>query len=75
MILKETLLEVVKTQKENLLKTAYGTPRESLKRIKLVSGFAIIISGIRRAGKSTLLRQLTNKMKNFHYFNFEDLRV
>ena len=75
MILKETLLEVVKTQKENLFKTDFGTPREKLKEIKLVSGLAIIISGIRRAGKSTLLRQLTNKMKNFHYINFEDLRI
>jgi uncharacterized protein len=33
------------------------------------------LSGIRRCGKSTLLKQLMRGTKNFYYFNFEDPRA
>ncbi len=35
----------------------------------------VVISGIRRAGKSTLLKQFSEKMKGFYYINFEDERL
>ncbi len=37
--------------------------------------FAIVLSGIRRSGKSTLLFQLLNKFGSLNYLNFEDLRL
>lgn len=32
-------------------------------------------SGIRRSGKSTLLRQIAAKLENFYYLNFDDERL
>ena len=56
-----------------LEKTNVGT----LRRKELIIGdsFAVVITGIRRCGKSTLLRQLMQKTPNFYYFNFEDPRA
>lgn len=64
MILKSTLAEVVESQKENLLKSSQGILRDKLKEIKLSKKYATVITGIRRSGKSTLLRQLLTKQKN-----------
>jgi hypothetical protein len=75
MILKDTLAETVTAQKEFILSTDRGIERKMLKEIKLVPGFASVISGIRRAGKSTLLRQLIADKKKFAYLNFEDVRI
>lgn len=35
----------------------------------------IVISGIRRCGKSTLLKQISNNYSNYYYLNFEDERL
>ena len=75
MILKSTLAEVVISQKENLLKSSKGILREKLKEIKLSKKYATVITGIRRSGKSTLLRQLLTNHKKFNYLNFEDIRL
>ena len=75
MILRSTLLETVKSQKENLLNSDRGIERDKLKDVQLTAGFASIITGIRRAGKSTLLLQLIQKITNFNYLNFEDVRI
>ncbi|MBL7206462.1 MAG: ATP-binding protein [Candidatus Aenigmarchaeota archaeon] len=75
MILKETLRNIVKSQKENLSQFEEGIEREKIKEIDLDMSFAVIVSGIRRSGKSTLLRQLMKKTENFYYFNFEDPRA
>ena len=75
MILKSTLAEVVESQKENLLKSSQGILRDKLKEIKLSKKYATVITGIRRSGKSTLLRQLLTKQKKFSYLNFEDIRL
>ena len=75
MILRSTLLETVKSQKENLLNADRGIERDKLKDVQLTVGFASIITGIRRAGKSTLLLQLIQKITNFNYLNFEDVRI
>src|SRR4030042_6430506 len=34
-----------------------------------------VIAGIRRSGKSTLLRQISAAMQSFSYMNFEDERM
>jgi predicted AAA+ superfamily ATPase len=75
MILKDTLREIVQRQKEELGRQELGVPRELLNSPDSKSSHAAIISGIRRCGKSTLLRQLMKKLNNFYYFNFEDQRL
>ncbi len=73
MITKETLKEVIISQKEYLEKLDLGTPRET--KIKIIDSFAILITGIRRCGKSTLLHQVLKKEKKGYYINLEDPRL
>ncbi|MBU1198330.1 MAG: ATP-binding protein [Nanoarchaeota archaeon] len=75
MILKDKLREIVKLQREELKRQNTGIPRELIKKIDFNSSHAIIISGIRRCGKSTLLRQIMKKTSKFYYFNLEDSRA
>src|SRR3989344_4954333 len=75
MIFKETLMKVVKSQREDLDLSEQNIEREALKKIEIKIPFVIVLSGIRRCGKSTLLKQLMKRAKDFHYFNFEDTRV
>ncbi len=75
MILKETFRAIVHAQRKELSLFEYGIERETLKEIDIDLPFAMILSGIRRCGKSTLLRQITRRVKNFYYFNFEDPRA
>ena len=75
MILKETLRQIVIDQKTELEFFEYGTEREGLGSIPLELPHAVIISGIRRSGKSTLLHQILKKLPNYYYLNFEDTRL
>ena len=72
MIVKEELSKIVRIQKEEILSAKKSIKREKLEEVKILDSFAIILSGVRRCGKSTLLRQMIKKVKNFYYFNFED---
>ena len=74
MMLKDTLREVVRSQRKDLDSSEYGVEREMLGEIDLAIPFAVVLSGVRRCGKSTLLRQLAKKVVHY-YFNFEDSRV
>jgi predicted AAA+ superfamily ATPase len=50
--------------------------REALQELPTLSSFALIVSGIRRCGKSTLLFQLLReKYPDALYLNFEDIRL
>jgi hypothetical protein len=55
-----------------------GIEREQLAQVEraIASPHAVIISGLRRVGKSTLLAQLAQRLgaANFYYLNFEDER-
>lgn len=75
MLLEETLAEIIEIQGHKLKKLDPGTPRELLKDVKPHTSHVVIISGIRRCGKSTLLRQMINKADRYNYFNFEDRRA
>lgn len=75
MILKETIADAVNNQKEFILVSDSGIEREILEQISLFPGYASVISGIRRSGKSTLLRQLMADRTDFNYLNFEDVRI
>jgi len=73
MLLRSTIREVIESQKEQLESSDIGIGRELLDTIRLDTGFVLIITGIRRGGKSTLLRQLIRwKLKGACFLNFED---
>lgn len=76
MILQSQLAEVVDGQAKNFLNKDAGCEREILPQLKLPANFALIITGIRRCGKSTLLFQLLKqKFNNAFYLHFEDPRL
>lgn len=74
--IKELILE----QKKDFEKKEEFIPRSLLKEIKnhLKIPHAVILSGLRRSGKSTLLKEIYNtyyQNKTIYYFNFEDERL
>lgn len=80
MITDNELITILKEQREKLLKKEFGIEREALKiaekKMKLPN--VIVITGLRRCGKSTLLRQIIKNFCNdedFYYVTFEDERL
>lgn len=69
------LEQLVLSQKESFLSRDPGIPREVDASRYRKTGQIVVISGIRRSGKSTLLRQFSMLYKNFHYINFDDDRL
>lgn len=70
------LEEIVNDQRENFVNKDSGMERlvDFDKYIKTKQ--IVILSGIRRSGKSTLLRQFSKKLvKDFYYINFDDERL
>lgn len=76
MIMKETLREIAIQQKDDVLKPEETVRREILDDILKCfnDNRIIIITGLRRSGKSTLLKQMMHSRTNFCYVNFEDER-
>ncbi|SFC03606.1 hypothetical protein SAMN05421747_103198 [Parapedobacter composti] len=58
MITQETLNRVITAQKSNLLAKGMGLKRAARDTLPDLSALALIVSGVRRCGKSTLLYQL-----------------
>ncbi|UUX93237.1 ATP-binding protein [Methanoplanus endosymbiosus] len=75
MILKDELGRIAASQRSGIEHRSPGTSRESLKKIRPLENFAIVISGIRRCGKSTLLLQSMKGEDGYFYLNFEDPRL
>jgi len=75
----ERLSSVLREQYETFSNVDLGTPREILPVITagLASPKIIVITGLRRVGKSTLLAQIaqTQLSDNFFFVNFEDERL
>jgi len=70
------LREISKDQKTALEARDPGYERALLPKLPDIQSHALIITGIRRCGKSTLLHQFVKKQgKPFFYFNFDDLRL
>ena len=68
--------DVISRQKNNLFVTDSGLRREILDTLPKIESHALIISGIRRCGKSTLLHQfLKQNNESFFYLHFEDVRL
>ncbi len=76
---KRQLKEIVVQQREELNRKDRGIKRENLEEIGryLKIPHILIISGVRRSGKSTLLTQIMSEWFDcqFYYLNFEDERL
>ncbi len=76
MIVNETFDQVSNLQREALTKKDNSLYRSDLQSIPQLLSHALIISGIRRCGKSTLLNQLLeSKYPDAFFLNFEDPRL
>ena len=77
MISKETFESVLDSQNKLFHKKSSGVQRELLDNVPYATGFASVITGVRRSGKSTLQTQLKNKYfdDNSLFLNFEDPRL
>ncbi|MDR3338921.1 MAG: ATP-binding protein [Candidatus Symbiothrix sp.] len=75
--MKSSIIKTVaEEQREFLLTSDSGFQRKELCALPDLSSYVLIISGIRRCGKSTLLKQfLKSKHKDAFFFNFEDIRL
>jgi predicted AAA+ superfamily ATPase len=75
---KDQVRSMLLEQFDSFWKRETGIPRERLVEVEQASSLphAVIISGLRRVGKSTLLAQMANKLGRdaFYYLNFEDDR-
>ena len=75
---KEQIRAMLMEQFESFKKLDLGIKREKMKEVEQAAKppHAVIISGLRRAGKSTLLAQMAHRIgfDKFFYINFEDDR-
>jgi len=80
MLSEEQIKEILVKQRETILNKKFGIERTIIKEIesKIRLPHVVVLTGLRRSGKSTLLRQLIKKRYNdedFYYINFEDERL
>jgi predicted AAA+ superfamily ATPase len=76
MLLATQIAKVLDSQNESFSRKNPGLKREKLATLKITENFALIITGIRRCGKSTLLNQLLKEeTDNTLFLNFEDTRL
>ena len=74
-MLKDILKSVIQSQQEWLVPEEKEIPREQLDRFFSLPPFAYMLTGVRRSGKSTLMKQLMRHHGSLNYFNFEDSRT
>jgi len=75
MLGKELLKEIIESQRKWILTVKTGIKREKLQEIKIRKTFVLVVSGIRRCGKSTFLNQVSKLQRTFYYLNLEDPRL
>ncbi|MEM0493504.1 MAG: ATP-binding protein, partial [Candidatus Thermoplasmatota archaeon] len=78
MISKSLLGTIIKDQLQEFEELKDTVPRTILsKKTPYQGASAVVIKGLRRCGKSTLLKQImmTQKKNDFWYFNFDDERL
>lgn len=76
MVLKSEIEKSLALQRLFLDKKEDGFKREGLANLPINTGHIVIITGVRRCGKSTLLQQISKELREeFIFFNFEDPRI
>ncbi len=75
MITTDKLERLILDQKKSFRDNKAGSKRSVDFNKYLRASNICIISGVRRCGKSTLLRQFSNFFKIYHYLNFDDERL
>lgn len=75
--MKQSVIQQVVTEQQAFIKNRKGDlQRDILQELPYIPTHALIISGIRRCGKSTLLYQLAKQKEATVFFlNFEDVRL
>jgi uncharacterized protein len=67
---------IAESQRTALDENPLGLERERLASLPDIRTHALVVSGIRRCGKSTLLHQFARRLgEAFFYLNFEDIRL
>ena len=75
MLLLSQIRHAYESQQEQLLQKNLGIPRQLIRPPGIGTDIEVI-TGVRRCGKSTLLKQIADKTnEKYIYFNFEDSRV
>lgn len=74
-MLKEVLKSVILAQQEWLSSLDHEVERELLHELKAQQPFAYILTGVRRSGKSTLMKQCMRMHHSRNYLNLEDSRT
>jgi len=75
MIRKEDLRIIIREQHEQLHGEQDIVQRKIFNDPDLSGSQAIVITGVRRSGKSTYLHQLMQKSGDFYFLTFEDIRL
>jgi uncharacterized protein len=77
MLKKTAVSNEIKEQRAKLEETTSGLRRNALLNLAIEENFALIISGIRRCGKSTLMRQLISerKIEDYLFLNFDSAKL
>jgi len=72
---KILLADLIEDQRARFLERECGIERDVAFQKWLNHDRVIVISGVRRCGKSTLMRQFAATQPDFHYLNFDDERL
>ncbi|MDR0296250.1 MAG: ATP-binding protein [Prevotellaceae bacterium] len=76
MFTQSQISQTIDLQQEGFWASGNELKREILPTIPVINSYATIITGLRRCGKSTLLKQLLNdNTENTLCLNFEDIRL
>lgn len=76
MVLKTEIEKAFALQKKFYLQPSPSQPREKERSLKLDRAYVLVITGVRRCGKSTLMHHLKGQQEETTaLFNFEDPRV